>query len=535
MMKFLRSQSQTVLVVVLGVIGVGFLFYGNSGNFLATGSGRTSNDFGRINGEDLSMADLADAVRNTRYSLIIHGQSQELRQAGASAQIAQEAWRQLLLSHEADRLHIDISDKELVDYIHGLPVFQKDGAYSPEVYESRMKELQNILRVPADGSADPLASSKAVFETVLRNDLRNQAMSRALFSGIRSSARDVSTQYEKFYGPATVSFVTFDPKSFVATAQVTPAEIGAEYKAHPDNPAYRTQEKRRVDYVLFLLSPDQAKLPDAQKAAAKDALGQKALDFALAFQPEPSATAETAPPPPDFLAEAKKRGLAPATTDFFAADTPPANLPPSPAFNSAAFSLTKDNAISKVVELDNGVAVLHLNGIQPSDLRPLEEVKAGILKQLQQAKGLQTAQITAQIMAKALQGAVTKGADFKAAAAGMKLKVETLPSFVPYQLLTEKEAQSDQRLQTIAYAITSLTPGQVSDPVPLQADNTTLVIHLDNRTQADPAGLAEFEIRFRGSQDQQLRALAYADWANWKSKQPGTHKPPDLDAFGGVE
>jgi hypothetical protein len=108
--------------------------------------------------------------------------------------------------------------------------------------------------------------------------------------------------------------------------------------------------------------------------------------------------------------------------------------------------------------------------------------------------------------------------------------VETLPAFVPI-----KAPQSDPRLQTIAYAITSLQPGQVSDPVPVQTDNTTLVIHLDSRGQADPAGLADFENRFRQSQDQQLRALVYADWANWKSKQPGTHKPPDLDAYGSVE
>jgi hypothetical protein len=47
--------------------------------------------------------------------------------------------------------------------------------------------------------------------------------------------------------------------------------------------------------------------------------------------------------------------------------------------------------------------------------------------------------------------------------------------------------------------------------------------------------LAEFETRFRQSQDQQLRSMVYADWANWKSKQPGTHRPPDLDSYGSVE
>ena len=532
MMKFLRSQSQTVLVVVLGVIGLGFLFYGNAGNLLTAGAAHTSNDYGRINGEDLSATDLYDAVRNTRYSLIVNGQGDKLREPGAAAQVAELAWRQLLLLREADRLHIVISTKELVDYIHSQTVFQKNGVYSPEAYANIIAQLKNSLNLPSDPGADPNASTKAVFETVLRNDLRTQAVSKALLSGIRSSAHDVAAQYEKIYGPATVSFVAFDPKSFVATAQVTPAEVEAEYKAHPENPAYRTKEKRKVDYVLFLLSPDQAKLPDAQKTAAKEALGQKALDFALAFQPEPSATGESTPLP-DFLAEAQKRSLTPGTTDFFTVDTTPANVPPSPAFNNAAFSLTKDSAISKVVELDNGVAVLHLAEIQPSEVRPLDEVKADIQKQLQQAKGLQTAQITAQIMAKALQNAVAKGSDFKTAAAGMKLKVDTIPPFVPYAVL--KGSQSDQRLQTIAYAVTSLKPGQVSDPVPVQADNTALVVHLDSHSPADPAGLADFETRFRESQDVQLRGTVYGDWANWKNKQPGTHKPPDLGSYGSVE
>jgi peptidyl-prolyl cis-trans isomerase D len=532
MMKFLRSQSQSVLVVVLGVIALGFLFYGNAGNLLTNTGSRTSNDYGRIDGEDLTVADLTDAVRNTRYSLIIHGQAEQLRKPGAAAQVAEEAWRQLLLQNEADRLHITVSDKELVDYIHGLAIFQKDGVYSPDVYSDRMKLLGTMLRVPADAGVDPVANTKAIFENVLRNDLRAQAVSKALMSSVRSSAQDVSAQYQKYYGPTAVSVVTFDPKNYAAAVQVTPADFEAEYKANPTNPDYRTKEKRKVDYVLFLLSPDQAKLPDAQKASAKDALGQKALDFALAFQPEPSATDTTPPPPPDFVTEAKKRGLDPQTTDFFSADTPPAGVPPSPAFNNAAFALSKDNTISKVVELDNGVAVLHLVEIQPSDLLPLDVVKADIQKHLEETKAQQRAQMTAQFTARLLQTSVAKGSTF-AAAAGPTLKVETLPPFVPFTVAQSRT--SDPRLQAIAYAVASMTPGQVSEPIPVQEDSTEIVIHLDSRGPADPAGLADFESRFRQSQDEQLQSMVYEDWANWKSKQPGTHKPPELDSFGAVE
>ena len=389
MMKFLRSQSQTVLVVVLGVIGLGFLFYGSSGNLLTAAGGHAINDFGRIDGEDLSVAELYDAVRNTRDMIVLNGGAAKLNQPGMAQQIAEEAWTQLLLQREADRLHIVISDQELVDYIKTLPPFQKDGAFSPDLYKSRMKNIQVLLHVPTDTGVDAAANTQATFETLLRNTLRSNAVSDALFTNVHSSAHAISEQYGKYYGPTTVSYVVFDPKTLGASAKVTPAEIETEYKNNPTNPAYRTKEKRKVDYVLLMLSPDQIKMPEDQKKKLKDVLGQRALDFALTFQPDPSATAGTTFTPPDFKTEGTKEGLAPGTTDFFTEDSSPANLPPSPAFNNAAFALTKDNMISKVVELDNGVAVLHLAEIQPSDLRPLDEVKGDIEKQLQQSKGME--------------------------------------------------------------------------------------------------------------------------------------------------
>ena len=281
---------------------------------------------------------------------------------------------------------------------------------------------------------------------------------------------------------------------------------------------------------MFSLTPDEMKLPADQKTKAMDALGEKATKFALSFLPDPSAAAGSAFTAPDFQAEAKKDGLTPMTTDFFAADAAPSNLPPSPAFNNAAFSLTKENAISKVIELQNGVAVLHLEDVQPSELRPLNEVKADIEKTLRQNQATQKAAVTAKIQSELLKSAVEKGTDFKTAAAGMKLKVESLPAFVPAKL-----EGNDQRQQTIAYASTTLKTGQVSGPVPVESDNTYLVLHVDDRAKADPAGLAQFETRFRQSQDQQIRSVVYTDWANWKSKQPGTHQPPELELYGSVE
>lgn len=521
MMKFLRSQSQTVLIVILLLLGGSFLFYGNVGNVLTGSIGRGTPDYGRIDGQDVSVAELYDAVRLTRAAWLLDGRGQQLNQPGGRDQLAADAWRSLLIQHEADHLHITISDHEVTDYIRNMQLFQKDGAFSPDLYQSMMTNLQNS---PAHITPD-------AFEQVVRQTLITDAVNRALFSALHSAPADAAEGFEKYYGPVQMSTISFDPKAFAATVNVTPAEIEAEYKAHPDNPAYRTPEKRKVDYVFFPLTADQMKLPNKDKDAAIQALGEKAIDFALAFEPEPSASTNNTPAPlPDFLAEAKKRGLTPVTTDFFTAETPPAGLPPSPAFNNAAFALTTDNPVSKAIELENGVAVLHLAGIQPSELRPLAEVQGGIANQLRQAQAQQTAQAAAAKAAQDLKAALAKGTDFKAAAAALKLNVQSVPAFVP-----EKVTQTDPRLQTLAYVSLGLNLGQISEPVPMESDGTIVLIHLDGRTPASAEDQAQYEAQFRADNDERLRNVAFLSWANWENHQPGTHPPPNLDEYGGVE
>jgi peptidyl-prolyl cis-trans isomerase D len=525
MMRFLRSQSQTVLVCILAVLGLAFLFYGNVGNILTSSGNHGPSDYGSIGGDNLTASELFDAIRYTRYTLILQGQ--DVNQEGIGPKIAEDAWRRLLLEHEADKLHINVTDAELLDYIRQDRLFQdpKTGVFSPDIYQDRLALLQGLFRIPSDSGGDPLATTKAVVENVLRQEVRIAAVETALFSTIRTPEGDVSSAYEKRNGPVTVSLVTFDPKDFLAGIQVTPDDVAAEFKNHPENPAYRTKEKRRVDYVIFPLTPEEAKLPDQEKSAALEALGQKALDFALVFQPDPSVNPANATPP-DFATEARKRGLTPVTTDSFAVDTPPAGLPPSPAFNNAAFELTKDDPVSKVIELSDGVAVLHLAEIEPGALRPFDEVKAEIQEQLRQARAVEAANTASKNAALEFQTALANGEDFNKAAATLKLKVETLIPLIP-----AKVGDKDPRLETIAYVAGNLEAGQISPPIPLE-NNTTIIVHVDSRSKADPAGLDAFEASFHDTRDGELRLQVYLDWADWMDKKPGTHKPPDLDQYG---
>lgn len=512
MMTFFRTHSRFVLGVML-VLGVGFLFYGNSGNFLNTGGG-VNNDFGRIDGENLQVADLYNAVRSVRGMLVLRGLDQQV----PSAQIAEEAWRELLELHEADKLHIDVTDTDLLTAIQAQRDFQKDGVYSPDQYRNAMTYLQNVKHLSADAYAG-----------IIRTQLRRSALHRALFSSIHAVGGDAKEEYQKEYGPVQISYVSFPITAYASTGKIAPKDIEDAYKANPNNPAYRTDEKRQVEYVLFPLTAEQQKLPEKDKNAAIQAVGQKAIDFALALQPDPNAPTGSTPPAPDFDAQAKKLGLTPVTTGSFGASSPPAGMAPSPAFNNAAFALSKDDPISKPVQMENGVAVMKLIKIEPSELKPLAEVAPQIEKELQAKNGAAAQQVAAAFAASALQDAVRKGTDFKAAAAAQHLTVQTMPAFVP-RTVTEK----DVKQATLGYYSARLAVGAVSSPIPLPSENSVFVLHVDGRATADSAGFAEFDKSYRGSQDQELREMASNDWAAWLGKQPGNRKPPNLEAYGGV-
>jgi peptidyl-prolyl cis-trans isomerase D len=529
MMKLLRSQSQTVLIVVLVVIAVGFLFYGNTGNLLTSAGGHVTNDYGKIDGEDVTVAELYDSVREMKNTLRMSGQDAELQRQGAPAEIASDAWSNLLLQHQADKWHINIGDDEVVDEIKSTPAFQENGAFSHDLYKKRLVDLQARLRIPPDTGVDPAAATATILENLYRDNLRRNAVHFALVGSVHASASDIKSQYDKIYAPLVVSYATLDPAQMPSVAPVAPEAVANEYKNNPTNPAYRTKEKRKVDYVLLTLTPDEMKLPDDKKADAKNALGQKALNFALSFQPDPSAAPGTPAPNLDFIAEAKKQGFTPATTGFFAEDEAPGTLPPSPSFNRTAFALSNDNPVSKVVETADGVAVLHLSEIQPSELRPLDEVKADIQKKLQADAQVKTAHAAAKLEAALLKGAVGHGGDFKAAAANFKLVSTTLPSF------TLASVNGTDRVQeAVAYATLQLKPGEVSAPFDLP-DGKVGIAHLDSRGEADPAGLADFEKKVRDDQEETLKRAVLNDWVLWKSRQIGTHPPADLPAFGSVE
>ncbi len=76
-----------------------------------------------------------DAV--TRQALLSHGD--KYRQEVKPEELERMAWQRLTLLEEARRRHIEVSDKELIDYLQKWPLFQRNGEFDPASYEALIR------------------------------------------------------------------------------------------------------------------------------------------------------------------------------------------------------------------------------------------------------------------------------------------------------------------------------------------------------------------------------------------------------------
>jgi len=461
MIKLIRSQSPILLAILLALISLSFIVFYNVSSLQALRNGT----LGRIDGKSVSLDDFRIAQQATILDLTISRGSLPPGKETSDA-VNHITWQRLLILSAAHDLHAMVSDAEVVDEIQAG--FSKDGHYDPAAYETFVK---NFL-VPRGIGEDR-------FEQIIRDKLLEQKVIHAIVSPAQVSPAEVDHMIELRLGAAQLSVARLDPADFASQVAVTSDDIQKEYQDNAANPAYRTPERRTIGYVPFLLSPADQKLPAKDKAAAKQKLGQAAQDFAIA-------ALDKKDDPQSFSTLATQQGATASVTAPFATTEAPAAVPPSPAFNHAAFDLTTDVPVSDAVETDNGYYVLNLVKVDPSAPLPLAQVSPLIEKNLREDRSLQQLREKGVPLAKEIQTAVAAGKPFEAAARDaaaadhLKVTVESLPPFVPLQASNTLPDAS-----ALVPAAISLQPGQVGDFAPTAQGG--LIPFLEKRNPSDTA------------------------------------------------
>lgn len=505
MINSIQSSLRPLLWVVLLIIAIPFVFY-TTGPSLLDRSGGQAN-LGKIDGTAITQEQFRDAQSSVYTMLMLHYGDQIPETADFRRQIQNEVWQRLLVLSSAKKWGVVVTDKQIDNFLQfKMPGLQADGQFKPELFTRLLEILKQKYNV-----------SDIRFREIMRDQLTVEEMENIITSPIHVEPSEVTAQFESIYGAATVSVVTLPLKNYLSQVTVTDQEIDQAYQAQSQsNPAYRTKERRRVSYVLFPLTAEQQKLPDAEKQEVRRKIGDTALNFALSLEPEPDATN---PKPIDFAQTAKKSGLTAASTSLFTVDEAPAPLPPSPSFNRAAFALTNERPISSAIETPAGFYVLKLDEIAASKPLDLKDVKTQIEDQIKNTRAFALLQKEGSTDAEKIKAEVAKGTPFRVAATQLKLNVETLPAFVP----GDPKLGNDSKLALIRRLAMIIKPGQVSDFIPTESGG--MIGSVDSRQPADRKTYGDMEAQIEAKMLSNARSVAFQEWIRNRSVSAGTALP----------
>ncbi len=388
MLDKMREGSQGVAAkIVLTVIILSFALAGVS-SYLGGGSASVAV---MVNDEEISQASVEQAYKNERARLQQqYGEQFDILASNPNfaqqvrAQATQTLISESLISQAISEMGLRVGDEQVKNEIRKMAEFQVEGQFNNEQYLSL---LRRATYTPAQFSAglkqdlarrqllQMLVGSEFVLpdEVDAANQLQAQkrvakvlTVSAADFeNGGQISNDEIKAYYDNnsqlFQYPEQVSvdYVLLDAATLASQVSVNQADIETYYDNHQSD--YQRTERRKVAHILVQGDTDVSK----QKAAAILAELESGADFAQLVTEKS-----------DDAFSAKNKG----ELDWFERGVM------DPAFDDAAFLLTKEAPLSGLVKSQFGYHIIKLVDVKASKTLPLADVQKQVENALQKEK-----------------------------------------------------------------------------------------------------------------------------------------------------
>lgn len=233
MLKILRKHSQHWLIAaVIGAIVVVFIFWGMGGM-----STPQSQEIARVYDKPIPLttyyqyASLLEKKNRFRRNLS-EDDVKALRESAPDNLI-----NLILLTETAERLGLEVSDREVQAAIINDPDFQQDGRFNPRIYELFIGRGRNRQ------------AEKVAYEKWLRLQLLAAKALETITSMAKVSEAELQEYFRLSREEVQVDYLAVNPETFVARAKPTEAELKAYYEKHRDK--FRVPEKIKVRYVVI--------------------------------------------------------------------------------------------------------------------------------------------------------------------------------------------------------------------------------------------------------------------------------------------
>lgn len=306
-------------------------------------------------------------------------------------QVLQQLVKERVLSQLAHEQGLRIGDRQLHDVIVALPVFQQNSRFDKELYERWLRNQgyvaaafeENFRQVKATEQLRESVVDSALFTpveldrliAVLKQQRELQYTVLALENYVtKVTVEDAKIQeyFEKnkhrFVNPEQVQVQFIELKLAQLAEGVVVSEEDLKTAYQDQIAKYGQPEERSASHLLVKLplNPSPAEVEQAQLKAKQiaDDLHSGARSFDQVMQEAKA----------DVSGKLEGGELGVIGKGMF----------DSPAFETALFALQKPGDVSDPVRMPSGFHVIRLDGITPAQVKPFEEVREIVAKELRQ-------------------------------------------------------------------------------------------------------------------------------------------------------
>jgi len=251
MLKILRKQkvAKKILYVLAAIIVPAFVLWG-SGSLIR--DSKEKRFAGKVFGKNVAYSEYFFTLGAWRNKLKM--------QFGDKASYLEKVfdpnkavWDTIILTHEAMRRKIKISDKELVGFIASLPFLQKDGVFNQELYDLFLKYS---LNTPAN-----------IFEEEIKQSLVLNALLEQVTKDIKVTDDDILKAYKEKNDQIKLSYIAVFNQDLQKDIAVADEQIKEYYDTH------KQDFKKPLQINLNFIGQDYPKdATDQQKKEIEDNL-----------------------------------------------------------------------------------------------------------------------------------------------------------------------------------------------------------------------------------------------------------------------
>jgi peptidyl-prolyl cis-trans isomerase D len=523
MLRYLRENvGNWIIKIFLGIIVLVFIFFG-----FGTFGTKKADSVATVNGEPISFKEYQQSYQNMiNLYRSMFGQNlndKVLKALNIKQQALDELITRKIVTLEAEKFNIKVSDKEIQDSIMTIQAFQSNGAFDMEKY---MAILNRQSLTPED------------FESLQRVVIQQEKFRSMIQSTINISDIEAGEWYQFQNTKVSVKYIKFDPASY-KNIKPEKAQIQQYYNENKDK--YTTLPQRKALYIK--ISPgdfrDTVKLTEEN---IKDYYEQNIEDFKI---PETAKNADKTKVKPlsevseQIKQELEKREMADAAylkafdafdavldgddfeqvallagtkiieTGLFNPDGKGLKIEEKLEFANIAFALALDS-ISDVKEIGESYYIIKLAEVVEPVVQELAQAKdrvtQDIIKELQTTKAKEDAQHYLDMIIKA-------GKPEKIAKAN-KLKIKTTPLFARNG--TIKGIKNPSKLIKAGF---TLTKDRSIYKEVVETDSGFFLITLKERQAADQTKIAENLKETKRLLSFRKQSLYFEEWISELKKQ----------------